>query len=98
MDEVYDLKFLCNFYGFENEEDKLLTELKVFHSSFSLPKQEKKSTLCMALNCFKGTVRVICQIFFSESERGGIYLLKNQISSPSPYVKCYTTGLQRYGM
>ena len=52
-DEVNDLKFLCNFYGFNNEEDKLLTELKVFHSSFSLPKQEKKSTLCMMLNCFK---------------------------------------------
>ena len=52
MEEVYDLKFLCNFYGFENEEDKLLTELKVFHSSFSLPKQEKKSTLSLMLNCF----------------------------------------------
>ena len=54
---------------------------------------------CTQLTSLKGTVREICQIFFiSESERGGIYLLKNQIFGPTSYVKYCSTGTQIYGV
>ena len=47
--KVQGLNTLCKFYGFEEEEDTFLTELRIFHSSYSLPKNDLRSTL----NCFK---------------------------------------------
>ena len=46
--KVQNLEALCKFYGFE-KEDKLLTELKVFHSSYTFQKNNLMSTL----NCIK---------------------------------------------
>lgn len=43
--QFQDLHMLCKFYSFKEEEDKHLTELRVFCSSYSLPKHDPRSTL-----------------------------------------------------